>query len=279
MKQPPLNIPALLKKHGLKPKKQLGQNFLIDPIALNKVIESANISPSDEVLEIGAGLGSLTRMLATQAQHVTAIEIDRAMLPILKEVLSTFNNVSLVQGDILQLDPISLVQGNDYIVVANIPYYITSAVLRHLLGAKIKPRKMILTIQKEVAERICAIDGKMSLLSLSVNIYGKPEIKAHIPPGSFYPAPEIESSVITIELLREPLIPLELLDLFFTLAHAGFGQKRKTLRNSLSSRLPFSSAQIVDLLKQSGIDPQRRAETLTLQEWGILTRIYQEKLS
>ncbi|MCJ7695469.1 MAG: 16S rRNA (adenine(1518)-N(6)/adenine(1519)-N(6))-dimethyltransferase RsmA [Anaerolineaceae bacterium] len=257
----------------------MGQNFLIEPAALNKVIDSAEILASDEVLEIGAGLGSLTRLLATKAHHVTAVEIDRTMLPILKEVLSPFENVTLVQGDILKLDPTSLVLGNDYIVVANIPYYITSVVLRLLLGAKNKPRKLILTIQKEVAERICAKNGKMSLLSLSVQIYGKPEIRASIPAGCFYPTPEIESSVISIELLPEPLIPIDQMDLFFTLAHAGFGQKRKTLRNSLSARLPFSSEQIVEMLRQSGIDPQRRAETLTLTEWGILTQNYQDKLS
>ena len=271
MTLPPLNIPQLLQKHHLKPKKHLGQNFLIDPHALDRVMRIAQIDAKDEVLEIGSGLGSLTRLLAGQAEHVTAVEIDDDMIPVLEEVLSPFDNVTLIHGDILKQDIADIIHVDDYIVVANIPYYITSAVLRHLLEAHPKPRRMILTIQKEVATRICAKDGKMSLLSLSVQVYGRPSIEARIPAGCFYPTPEVESSVIAIELFPEPSIPSRSLDLFFKLAHAGFGQKRKTLRNSLSAGLSLSAEKSTQLLIDSGIDPQRRAETLSITEWGNLT--------
>ena len=270
----PLNIPQLLRKHNLKPRKSLGQNFLIDPNALEKVANSAQIGADDEILEIGAGLGSLTRLLAQQASHVTAVEIDAQMIPILEEVLVSFNNVTLIHGDILQQEISGIMHTPDYLVVANIPYYITSAILRHLLESQPKPRRMILTIQKEVAERICAKDGKMSLLSLSVHVYGKPTILARIPAGCFYPAPEIESSVIGIELSPEPIIAPGLLDNFFKLAHAGFSQKRKTLRNTLSAGLHFSAQIAEELLTDAKIDPQRRAETLSVVEWHTLTQIY-----
>ena len=271
MTLPPLNIPQLLQKHHLKPKKHLGQNFLIDPHALDRVMKVAKVDAKDEVLEIGSGLGSLTRLLASQAEHVTAVEIDDDMIPVLEEVLSPFDNVTLIHGDILKQDIADIIHVDDYIVVANIPYYITSAVLRHLLEAHPKPRRMILTIQKEVATRICAKDGKMSLLSLSVQVYGHPSIEARIPAGCFYPTPEVESSVIAIELFPEPSIPSRSLDLFFKLAHAGFGQKRKTLRNSLSAGLSLSAEKSTQLLIDAGIDPQRRAETLSITEWGNLT--------
>jgi len=267
----PLNIPQLLQKHHLKPKKHLGQNFLIDPHALDRVMRIAQVGNKDEVLEIGSGLGSLTRLLADQAEHVTAVEIDAEMIPILKEVLSPFNNVTLIHGDILKQNIADIIHVDDYIVVANIPYYITSAVLRHLLETHPKPRRMILTIQKEVATRICAKDGKMSLLSLSVQVYGRPSIEARIPAGCFYPTPEVESSVIAIDLFSEPAIPSGSLDRFFKLAHAGFGQKRKTLRNSLSAGLSLSAEKASQMLIEAGIDPQRRAETLSITEWGNLT--------
>lgn len=272
MTLPPLNIPQLLQKHHLRPKKHLGQNFLIDLHALDRVMHVAQVDTKDEVLEIGSGLGSLTRLLASRAKHVISVEIDADMIPVLEEVLSPFKNVTLIHGDILKQNLADIIHTEDYIVVANIPYYITSAVLRHLLETHPKPRRMILTIQKEVATRICARDGKMSLLSLSVQIYGRPSIKARIPAGCFYPTPEVESSVITIELYPEPAIPPGLLDHFFTLAHAGFGQKRKTLRNSLSAGLSLSPEKAIQMLIEAGIDPQRRAETLSIVEWGNLAK-------
>lgn len=269
-----LNIYPLLKKYGIKPKKSLGQNFLIEPAGLNKVIEAAELTVEDEVLEIGAGLGSLTYLLAQSVRQVVAVEIDRAMLPPLREALAEFDNVRIVEGDILALHPDDLMQQQNYVVVANIPYYISSAIIRHLMNAHSKPKRVVLTVQKEVAERVLARDGKMSLLSLSVQIFGQVSLAGVIPAGSFLPAPDVDSAVLRIDLYPEPLVLLEQQVAFFKLAHAGFGQKRKTLRNSLSTGLTLPSLQVEKLLSENGIDPQRRAETLTILEWKKLTEAF-----
>ena len=266
-----LEIQPLIKKYGLKPKNSLGQNFLVDAGALQKVIAAAQISPEDHVLEIGAGLGSLTYLLAQSAARVTAVEIDQTLLPPLQEALSVFPHVTLVAGDILALEADALMPYENYIVVANIPYYITSAIIRHLLEARHKPARMVLTIQREVAERILARDHKQSLLSLSVQVFGKPEVAAVIPAGCFYPAPDVDSAILKVTLFPKPLIAIDKMDDFFALAKAGFSQKRKTLRNSLSAGLGIPPASAAALLLSAGIDPARRAETLTLAEWNDLT--------
>ncbi len=265
-----LNIQPLLKRYHIQPKKSLGQNFLVEPAGLMKVIDAAELSGSEEVLEIGAGLGSLTYLLAQTCARVTTVEIDRHMLEPLAEALKPFTNVQIVPGDILELDPATLVSQEHYVVVANIPYYITSAIIRHLLEAAVKPSRVILTIQKEVAQRIVARDGKMSLLSLSVFVYGEPEIVSTIPAGSFFPAPDVDSAVLRIRLHPEPLIRSSQLDLFFKLAHAGFGQKRKTLRNSLSAGLSLPANEVEARLLEADIEPSRRAETLSMAEWARL---------
>lgn len=267
---PLLNVAALLRQHNLAPKKGLGQNFLVDASALKHIVQTAEIGSEDVVLEIGAGLGSLTRYLARAALQVVAVELDRALIPVLQQVLADYSNVAIVAGDILTLNPAKLVNSNNYIVAANIPYYITSALIRHLLEAEHKPKRLVLTIQKEVAERICATPGEMSLLALSVQVYGNPFPAAQIPAGAFYPAPNVDSTVLRIDLYPQPLIPAQNLNRFFRLAKAGFSQKRKTLRNALSGGLACSPQQAAGLLQQAGIDPQRRAETLSLEEWGKL---------
>jgi len=265
-----LNIQPLLKRYHIQPKKSLGQNFLVEPAGLMKVIDAAELSGSEEVLEIGAGLGSLTYLLAQTGARVTTVEIDRHMLEPLAEALKPFTNVQIVPGDILELDPATLVSQENYVVVANIPYYITSAIIRHLLEANLKPSRIILTIQQEVAQRIVARDGKMSLLSLSVFVFGEPEIVSTIPAGSFFPAPDVDSAVLRIRLHPEPLIRSSQLDLFFKLAHAGFGQKRKTLRNSLSAGLSLPANEVEARLLEADIEPSRRAETLSMAEWARL---------
>jgi 16S rRNA (adenine1518-N6/adenine1519-N6)-dimethyltransferase len=266
----PINVPALLHRHGLSPKKGLGQNFLIDPSALQRIVDSADIQPQDAVLEIGPGLGSLTRHLACAARQVVAVELDEAFIPILQDVLADFKNVRIVQGDMLEQDPAALMP-DGYLVVANIPYYITSAIIRHLLESKVKPSRLVLTMQREVCDRICAAPGDLSLLALSVQVYGKPQMAVRIPAGAFYPPPKVDSASLRVDLYPQPLIPEQYLELFFRLARAGFSQKRKTLRNSLSGGMHWSTAQATELLQQAGIDPQRRAETLSLPEWKALT--------
>jgi 16S rRNA (adenine1518-N6/adenine1519-N6)-dimethyltransferase len=265
---PPLDIPALLRKYGLRPDKGLGQNFLMDDAALRKIVEAAAISAEDSILEIGPGLGSLTRYLATAARRVMAVELDAVLIPPLKAVLAHFDNVRIVQGDILQLNPAELFGGVGYSVVANIPYYITSALVRHLLEAEVRPKRMVLTVQKEVALRITAAPGEMSLLALSVQVYGNPSIAAYIPAGSFYPPPKVDSAVVRVDLYPSPLIPASQLPLFFQLAKAGFSQKRKMLRNALSAGMGLPPARIESMLQSAGIDPKRRAETVSIEEWG-----------
>jgi len=267
---PPLNAAALLKRYDLRAHKGLGQNFLQDPLALETIVSAAEIQWADTVLEIGPGLGSLTRYLAVSAKEVVAVELDEKLLPPLQAVISSYQNIRLIHGDILKLSPKDLNLESKYIVVANIPYYITSAVIRHLLKSESKPRRIVLTVQKEVAQRICAEPGDMSLLALSVQIYGKPRIAANIPANAFFPAPKVDSAVLIVDIYDSPRIKGELLDTFFKLIKAGFSQKRKTLRNSLSSGLHISPPSAADLLTRANLDPQRRAETLSIEEWQRL---------
>ena len=267
---PLLDAEALLRRYHLHAHKGLGQNFLQDPMALEAIVTAAEIQAKDTVLEIGPGLGSLTRYLAVSAREVIAVELDEKLIPPLKAVLSPYQNVQVIHGDILKLSPQDLIAENDYLVVANIPYYITSAVIRHLLESESKPRRIVLTIQKEVAGRICARPGDMSLLALSVQVYGSPRIAAYIPAEAFFPAPKVDSAVLVVDIYPTPLIKQELLGVFFKLVKAGFSQKRKTLRNSLSSGLHISPNQAAELLTRLEIDPQRRAETLSIDEWERL---------
>jgi len=271
MNLPPLDVPELLRRFGLRPDKSLGQNFLVDPVALERVVAAAQIQPLEAVLEVGPGLGSLTRLLAANARRVVAVELDAGLLPPLAHVLAPFPNVQVVQGDILTLDSAELMAGERaYRVVANIPYYITSALIRHLLESRTPPKSLTLTVQREVAERISATPGDLSLLALSVQVYGAPVIAARIPAGAFYPVPKVDSAVVRVDLYEEPVISAPLLDLFFRLAKAGFSQKRKTLRNSLAGGMHWNTQETGELLQSTGIDPMRRAETLTLEEWGKL---------
>lgn len=274
MTLPPLDIVALLNRHQVHLKKSLGQSFLIDPVALSTITAAAEIPPTASVLEVGPGLGSLTRHLALAASRVVAVELDPRLIPLLRQVLVDFDNVTIIEGDILKLPPAHLMPEPGYLVVANIPYYITSILIRHLLEAPLKPTRLVLTVQREVAERICTVPPDMSLLALSVQLYGSPRPVAHIPADAFFPSPKIDSTVIRIDLYPEPRIPIERVNTFFHLAKAGFSQKRKTLRNALSAGLRLSPSAGGALLLQAGIDPQRRAETLSLDEWGILTECF-----
>jgi 16S rRNA (adenine1518-N6/adenine1519-N6)-dimethyltransferase len=276
MNLPPLDVPALLRQYGLHPDKRLGQNFLTDPTALTKVAEAASITKEDTVLEIGPGIGNLTRYLASQAGKVIAIELDRALIAPLHQVLKPFPNVDIVQCDILDINPGRLIHESGYLVVANIPYYITSAVIRHLLESDTRPSRIVLTVQYEVARRICAEPGDLSLLALSVQVYGQPRILAKIPAGAFYPAPQVDSAILRLDLYDSPVIPEDQLDTFFRLIKAGFAQKRKKLRNSLAAGLSEQTDKIEAVLRKAGIDPDRRAETLGLDEWREFLDVYNQ---
>jgi 16S rRNA (adenine1518-N6/adenine1519-N6)-dimethyltransferase len=256
----------------------LGQNFLVEHGALKKIVQSAEITPQDTVLEIGAGLGSLTRLLAAAAAKVRAVEIDQRLVPLLREVVTSYSNVEVIEGDILALDPGQIAGKAGYVVVANIPYYITSAIIRHLLENPLRPARLVLTMQREVAERICAEPGDLSLLALSVQVYGMPRITGTIPAGAFYPAPKVDSATLRVDLYPQNLFTNQQREQFFTLIRAGFSQKRKMLRNTLAAGLHISPEKAASYLQAAGIDPGRRAQTLNLAEWKTLVLEMQDDL-
>jgi 16S rRNA (adenine1518-N6/adenine1519-N6)-dimethyltransferase len=265
-----MDVRTLLARWDLRPSKGLGQNFLVDRTALDKIVAAAELTPDDIVLEVGAGLGTLTKRLAQGAGHVVAVELDQRLMPVLQSVLADLHNVTLIQGDILALDPAALIgeASIQYKVVANLPYYITSAVLRHLLEASLKPQRLVLTVQREVAERIVAKPGHMSLLAVSVQFYGRPQLLFRIRPGSFYPAPGVESAVVRVDLHAKPPVPTEDTGAFFHAVRAGFAQRRKQLRNALAAGLRRSPGEVAVKLREAGVDPRRRAQTLSLEEWA-----------
>lgn len=276
---PRLNIQEVLRTHGIRPERDLGQNFLVDDSTARKIVAAAYISKEDVVLEIGPGLGSLTRYLSLAARRVIAVELDTRLIPVLQELLASFQNVRILHADILKVNPIELISesGADqgqFLVVANIPYYITSAVIRHLIDSPARPARIVLTVQREVAQRIIAGPGKLSTLALSVQVFGAPQVVVRIPAGSFYPSPKVDSVAVRIDLYPEPLIPTPDLATFFKLVKAGFSQKRKTLRNALSAGLGSSAASIETLLRSALIDPNRRAESLSIEEWRQLVDKY-----
>jgi 16S rRNA (adenine1518-N6/adenine1519-N6)-dimethyltransferase len=268
-----MDVRGLLAEWDLRPSKGLGQNFLIEPAVLDRIVAAADLTAADEVLEVGAGLGTLTERLARVAGHVVAVELDQRLFPILREVLSAYGNVTLVQADILEVDPATLVTvpSGRYTTVANLPYYITSAVLRHLLEACPQPERMVLTMQREVAESIVAEPGDMSLLAVSVQFYGHPQVLFRIKPGSFYPRPSVESAVVRIDVYRTPPVDVDDVAAFFRVVRAGFGQRRKQLRNALAAGLGLPPVDVAEWLTHAGVDPRRRAQALSLQEWATVT--------
>jgi 16S rRNA (adenine1518-N6/adenine1519-N6)-dimethyltransferase len=273
------SIAALLRAHGLRPRKGLGQNFLTDPVAQARIVEAATLSTADAVVEVGAGLGTLTRLLAAEAGHVVAVELDTSLAQILRQEVADLPNVQVVQGDVLRVADFGFPHLG-YKVVGNLPYYITSAVLRHFLAKKPRPALLVVTVQREVAERIVAQPGGMSILAVSVQLYGQPQIVARIPAGAFYPAPQVDSAVVRVAVADGPVVPLGegvSEEEFFRAVRAGFGQKRKTLRNSLKAGLALPAGEVEAALNRAGVDAQRRAETLSLEEWAAVTRAVHER--
>ena len=275
----------LLRHFGLRARKGLGQHFLIDEEVLHLITSAAELAPTDVIMEIGPGLGVLTKELAKKAGWVITVELDNSLAAILKQTLASFNNVAVINEDILQIDPAALLQEQkvkfpsaitspfSYKVVANLPYYITSSVLRHFLEARVKPQIMVVMVQKEVAEAIVAEPGQMSVLSISVQFYGEPRIISYVPAQCFYPAPEVDSAILRIDLYPQSVVAVADKDGFFELVRAGFSASRKQIGNSLAQGLRLPKAEVLSLLEKVGIAPQRRAETLTLEEWA---RLWQE---
>jgi 16S rRNA (adenine1518-N6/adenine1519-N6)-dimethyltransferase len=269
-----MDIRDALRRFDIKPRKSLGQNFLFDPAVLDRIVRAGDVGADDIVLEIGPGAGSLTRALAASARQVIAVELDRRLLPVLEYTLGGLTNVRIVQGDILTTNVSALIPEpvQPFKVVANIPYYITSAVIRHLLESPVAPGLIVLTVQREVAERICAQPPEMSLLAVSVQIYGEARVVGHIPAGAFYPAPEVDSAIVRIAPFTQSRLTGMASDEFFEIVKAGFSQRRKQLRNALGGGLRVSHAQADAWLAGAGIEPARRAETLSVEDWLALGR-------
>lgn len=269
----------LIRRFGVQPKQSLAQNFLTDPLHLARIAAAAELVATDTVLEIGPGLGVLTQLLAAQAGRVIAVELDNRLIEPLRAQFAKQPQVQIVHGDILELAPGTLVQGAEgvagaYKVVANLPYYITSAVLRHLLEAAVQPTQIVVLVQKEVAERICAQPGDLSLLAVSIQYYAVPTLVHHVPARAFYPPPKVDSAVLRLDVHPEPVVADVNTESFFRVVRAGFSQKRKQLVNTLSTGLHLPKAEVMALLDRIGIDPKRRAETLTLAEWGSICRTF-----
>ena len=266
-----MNDRQLLEHYAISPKRSLGQNFLHDRNMLEKIVALAELQPGETALEIGPGTGNLTRVLAQSAERVVAVELDDRLLPLLDTEFGTQDNVRVVHADILTTQVSELVTP-PFVVVANVPYYITSAILRHLLENTPRPRRLVLTVQREVATRLVAQPGDMSILAVSVQFYSTPHIAMNINPGAFWPRPEVASAVVCLDVHTDPFPGVADVDLFFRVVRAGFGQKRKQLRNALSAGLGLAKSQVDELLAGGGIDGQRRAETLALAEWAALTQ-------
>ncbi len=277
-------VRAILHAHGLRPRKGLGQNFLLDRKALARIVRAAQLSPDEIVVEIGPGLGALTEHLVRHAGHVVAVELDERLLTILRARLGHEERLHLVHGDILRVDVPQVIRAHvsppepvRYKVVANLPYTITSPAIRHLLESTPPPERLVLLVQREVAERIAATPGDMSLLAVHVQFYGRPRVVAHVPAGAFYPRPKVTSAVLEIVPHSMPPVPAEERALFFRIVEAGFHQRRKQLRNALAASLGLPKAQAEALLLAAGVEPRRRAETLSLQEWARLHAAYRER--
>jgi Dimethyladenosine transferase (rRNA methylation) len=259
---------------------------------LECILAAAEVSPKDIVVEVGPGLGVLTKALAERAAKVIAVELDSKLVSILRKRLSSFPNVTIVHADILKVTPGQLLEGiiapssviaseakqsrpsQSYKVVANLPYYITSPVLRHFLEAPLKPSMMVVMVQEEVGEAIAAASGKMSLLSVRTQFYSKPTIITYAPADSFYPSPRVDSLVLRLDIHPKPPIEVSDIDGFFDMVICGFSSPRKQLRNSLAQALGMPPSQVVLLLEKVGIEARRRAETLSLEEWSRLWEIF-----
>jgi 16S rRNA (adenine1518-N6/adenine1519-N6)-dimethyltransferase len=271
----------LLRRSGLRARKGLGQHFLVDSDVLETIVAAADLAPEDTVIEVGPGLGVLTRELAAHAGWVVAIELDDKLAVALQKTLAPFENVVIINRDVLGTDPAQLLRETiadvppgmaSFKVVANLPYYITSPVIRHFLEAPVRPETMVLMVQKEVADTIAAGPGQRSLLSISVQYYGKPDIIAYVPAASFYPRPEVDSAVLKIDVYPRPPVDVEVHG-FFRLVRAGFTASRKQVVNSLAQGLGLPKTEVRALLEKAGLDTRRRAETFSIEEWAHLWRV------
>ncbi|PTM54833.1 16S rRNA (adenine(1518)-N(6)/adenine(1519)-N(6))-dimethyltransferase RsmA [Desmospora activa] len=277
----------ILARHGIQLKKSLGQNFLTDQRVLDRMIEAAELNHSSGVLEIGPGIGALTQRLAMEATRVVAVELDQRLVPVLQELFVDQAHVSIVHGDALKVDLAALIrdelgEGTRPSVVANLPYYITSPILMRLLEQKLPLNNIVVMIQKEVAERLTAEPGTKAYGSITVAVryYTEPEWVCRVPSHVFVPRPQVDSAVIRLKVRHRPPVQVNNEELFFRIIRAAFNQRRKTLSNALSSLLSNrrEKAPLIEAMTASGIDPQRRGETLSLEEFARLANRLDEQV-
>ena len=277
----PVRTKEILNQYGFAFKKSLGQNFIIDPNILRNIVSYANLSEESGAIEIGPGIGALTEHLARNCKKVVAFEIDGRLLPVLEDTLSSYSNVKVIHSDILKADVAKVIEEEmqgikDIMVVANLPYYVTTPRLMKLLHDRLPIRGLVVMMQKEVADRITAKPGTKNYgsLSIAVQYYATAEVVMTVPKTVFMPQPNVDSAVIRLTMRNMPPIQVIDEDFLFIVARASFAQRRKTILNNLQSGLPSGKEkkqQIVDALNQCGIEPTRRGETLTIEEFGKLS--------
>ncbi|EGG36129.1 16S rRNA (adenine(1518)-N(6)/adenine(1519)-N(6))-dimethyltransferase RsmA [Paenibacillus sp. HGF5] len=278
----PRRTKEIISRHGFSFKKSLGQNFLIDQNILYKIVEAAGLDEDKGALEIGPGIGALTEKLAQTAGTVTAVEIDQRLIPILKEVLEPYGNVRVHHGDVLKVDLHELFRQDfgdvsKVSVVANLPYYVTTPILMKLLEEKLPLENIVVMIQKEVAERMAAAPGSKDYgsLSIAVQYYSEPKLVCIVPHTVFIPQPNVESAVIRLAVREQPPVRVEDERFFFEVVQASFAQRRKTIANNLKSRFfPGEGRERLEqLLQEAGIEPSRRGETLSIEEYARLSNV------
>jgi len=267
--RPRLALPA-------KPRKSLGQHFLNDPEILERIVRESGVRPGDTVLEIGPGTGELTARLLAVARRVVAVEIDETLASHVRKRFPDVDNLAVINAAVLDHTPAELLAeggvARPYRVIANIPYYITAPILRTFLETEDQPLSLTLMVQKEVAESVIAAPGKMSLLGASVQFYSHARLLFTVPARAFTPPPKVESAVIQVDLRETPAIDVPDVRAFFEVVRAGFATPRKQLHNALAGRLWLPPDAAPDLLRAAGIEPMRRAQTLTLEEWAAVAR-------
>lgn len=279
MKNPVIASPEvtnhILRRFKLRADKKLGQNFLIDETIVNNIVAAAELTAEDNVLEVGPGIGTLTQGLAESGAKVTAVELDKRLLPVLATTLEGYDNVRIVNGDILQVNIMEEVQAPSFKVCANLPYYITTPIIFALLEKRLPMERLVAMVQKEVAERMAAQPGgkDYGALSVAIQYYTEPEIAFIVPPSSFIPAPSVDSAVIVCKRRQQPPVQVEDEALFFRVVKAAFSLRRKMLNNSLKN-MGLKSEQVAKWLELAGVDGKRRAETLTLEEFAALSNSF-----
>lgn len=277
----PRNTVAVLQKYNFVFQKKYGQNFLIDPRVLEKIVDAARISGQDCVLEIGPGIGTMTQYLAESAREVVAVEIDRALIPILKDTLSAYDNVTILNEDIMKVDVGRIVrernQGRPIKVVANLPYYITTPIVMSLLENHVPLESITIMVQKEVADRMQVGPGTKDYgaLSLAVQYYARPEIVARVPSNCFMPRPGVDSAVVRLNIYQEPPVEVQDEKYLFALIRSSFNQRRKTLANGLSGGMGIPRERVTAALQEMGLPATTRGETLTLEQFAALSNLLQ----